>query len=215
MIIAVDGPAAAGKGTLARGLARRLGFAHLDSGSLYRAVALKMMLDGADPADAETAIRAAAELDTALLEDPGLRGGEVAVAASAVAKIPQVRTNLLGFQRKFAEDPPGGALGAVIDGRDIGTVVCPDAAVKIFVTASDEERARRRSLELHGDDGPAHRNAVLEDLRRRDHHDRTRAVAPLKRAHDAHLLDTTNLDIEAALDRALKIIEDAGIEFRP
>ena len=205
MIVAVDGPVAAGKGTLARRLAAAFGFAYLDSGSLYRAVALRVLRVGGDPADGRQALAAAA-LTAADLVDPELRAERVGSAASVVAAHPEVRRALLSYQRDFARQPPGGAKGAVLDGRDIGTVVCPDAAVKLFVTASPEARARRRYLELKAKDATASETAVLADLKLRDARDRERALAPLKPASDAHLLDTTNLDIEAAFAAARAIV---------
>ena len=209
MIIAVDGPAAAGKGTLARGMAKSLDFAHLDSGALYRAVAYAMLRDGADPSDREAAVAASRHLNIDLIDAPEIRGEGIGKLASAIAKIPDLRANLLDFQRNFARHPPGGVAGAVIDGRDIGTVVCPDADVKFFVTASDEARARRRVLELEGRGAPADLETVRADLARRDAQDRNRTAAPLKPAPDAHLLETTELDIEAALARALEIVAQA------
>lgn len=209
MIIAVDGPAAAGKGTLAKGLAKSLNFAHLDSGTLYRAVAFAMLKDRADPSDRESAIAASRDLDVGLIDLPEIRGEDVGKLASSIAKIPELRANLLDFQRNFAHRPPGGAAGAVIDGRDIGTVVCPEAEVKFFVTASDEARARRRALELEGRGSSYDLETVRADLAERDAQDRNRTAAPLKPAPDAHLLDTTELDIEAALARALEIVAQA------
>lgn len=209
MIIAVDGPAAAGKGTLAKGLARALNFAHLDSGVLYRAVAYAMLRNRADPADREAAVAASREVDVALIDAPEIRGEGVGQLASAIAKIPELRANLLDFQRNFAQNPPDGAAGAVIDGRDIGTVVCPAADIKFFVTASDEARARRRALELEARGAPRDLETVRADLAARDAQDRNRATAPLQPAPDAHLLDTTELDIEAALARALGIVAQA------
>lgn len=194
--VAIDGPAAAGKGTIARAVARELGFAHLDTGALYRAVALKS-LDGEDPA------QAAQDLDPASLADPRLRGAEVAREASRVAAIPEVRAALLQFQKDFARREGG----AVLDGRDIGTVICPQAAVKIFVTASPAVRAARRTAELAGRGEPADPAAILADIERRDARDRARTVAPLVPAPDAHLLDTTDLDIDAAFRAAVDIVE--------
>lgn len=206
MIVAIDGPTAAGKGTLARLLARDLGFAYLDTGSLYRAVGLALLRAGRAPDDEVAALDAARGLDAELLGDPGLRDEATGNAASRVAAMPAVRAALLDYQREFARRPPGGAPGAVLDGRDIGTVVCPDATVKLFVTASPEVRARRRHLELaaRGEDVPFAQ--VLADLNERDRRDQARAAAPLRPAPDAHLLDTTDLAIDAALDRAKAII---------
>ncbi|MDR4307242.1 (d)CMP kinase [Chelatococcus sambhunathii] len=203
MIVAIDGPAASGKGTLARRLAAHYGLPHLDSGLLYRAVAHHVAARGGDLHDPEAATQAARALDAATLGDPALRGRHAGEGASIVSAHPGVRAALLDFQRSFAATPPG----AVIDGRDIGTVICPDAEVKIFVTASAEERARRRASELAGRGEPVDQAAILEDIRRRDERDTTRAVAPLKAADDAVTLDTTNLDAEAAFRAALAIVE--------
>ena len=210
MIIAVDGPSAAGKGTLARALAGRLGFAHLDSGLIYRAVAAKVEVAEADPGFAEAALRAAEALSAADLERPGLRGERIGHLASKVAVIPEVRAALLAFQRGFAAHPPGGAEGAVLDGRDIGTVVCPDADLKLFVTASTEERARRRHKELRERGEESIYARVLQDLQTRDARDSERAVAPLRAAEDAIVLDTTELDSEAALAAAMDIVAAQG-----
>jgi cytidylate kinase len=206
MIIAVDGPAAAGKGTLARALARHFDFAHLDTGMLYRAVAAKLLAEGGDPQDPGAAARVAHDLVAADLERDDLRGDAVANAASLVAAQPAVRAALLAFQRRFAEHPPGGKTGAVLDGRDIGTVVCPDAAVKFFVTASLEARARRRHKELieRGEESIYAR--VLADMQARDDRDSGRSTAPLAAAADALRIDTSELDAEAVLKAALAAI---------
>lgn len=206
MIIAVDGPVAAGKGTLARRLAAEFGFAYLDSGSLYRAVAARVLRAGGDPADSAQAAAAAVALTPGDLVATDLRAEKVGNAASVVAAHPDVRRALLDYQREFADHPPGGAKGAVLDGRDIGSVVCPDAPVKLFVTASPAARARRRYLELQAADPAVGEAAVMADLQARDARDSARAVAPLKPAPDAHLLDTTNLDIEAAFAAARAIV---------
>ncbi|MCW5751961.1 MAG: (d)CMP kinase [Alphaproteobacteria bacterium] len=206
MIVAIDGPTAAGKGTLARLLARDLGFAYLDTGSLYRAVGLALLRAGQSPDDEAAAVAAARGLGSELLADPGLRDEATGNAASRVAAMPAVRAALLDFQRDFARRPPGGARGAVLDGRDIGTVVCPDATVKLFVTAAPEVRARRRHLELAGRGEDVPFAQVLADLNERDRRDQARAAAPLRPAPDAHLLDTTDLAIDAALARAKAII---------
>lgn len=206
MIIAVDGPVAAGKGTLARRLAAKFDFAYLDTGSLYRAVGLAVLRDGGDPADEAAALAAVERLRPEDLDDPALRDEATGQAASVVAAMQPVRAALLHYQRDFAARPPGGRGGAVLDGRDIGTVVCPDAAVKLFVTATPEVRARRRFEELRGRGEETTFDAVLEDLRARDARDAERATAPLKPATDAHLLDTTNLDIEAAFVAACAIV---------
>jgi cytidylate kinase len=202
MIVAIDGPAASGKGTLAKAVASRWGLAHLDSGLLYRAVA-KSLIDHGVSLEAETeAAAAAAMLDLARLDASTLRGPAMGEAASRVAAYPSVRLALIDLQRSFARQPGG----AVIDGRDIGTVICPDAEVKLFVTASPEERARRRWRELVLGGAPLDYDAVLADIRRRDERDSTRPVSPLRQAPDATLLDTTHLDAEAALAAALAII---------
>lgn len=203
MIVAIDGPVAAGKGTLARRVAEHFGFAHLDTGMLYRAVGKRLLDAGHAPDDRAAAERAARSIAPDELGDPGLRAEAVGEAASVVAAMTEVRAALLGYQRRFAEHPPGGAAGAVIDGRDIGTVVCPDADIKIFVWASVETRARRRYLELQARGVDIAESQVLADLKRRDRRDSARSAAPLQRAQDAYLLDTTNLDIEAAF-RAVK-----------
>jgi cytidylate kinase len=208
-VIAIDGPAASGKGTIARRLGAALGFAHLDTGRLYRAVGLSVLRRGEDPADPAAAERAVQALDLSLLEDPALKSDETGAAASKVAAIPAVREALLSFQRGFAANPPGGR-GAVIDGRDIGTVICPEATVKLFVTATTEIRARRRFAELQAQGSPRTEEAVLADIRARDARDMGRTVAPLRQAPDAHLLDTSHLDIEAAVARALEIVR-AGL----
>lgn len=215
MIIAIDGPVAAGKGTLARALAARYGFAYLDTGALYRAVGAKVLRAGADPADAAQAEAAARHLDAADLAAKDLRSEAVGLAASKVAAIPAVRAALLDYQRRFAAQPPDGRAGAVLDGRDIGTVVCPEAAVKLFVTASDAVRARRRTDELLARGEAADYAKVLEDLKKRDEQDRLRAAAPLKPAADAHLLDTSELSIEAAVTAAASIIEKAKAASPP
>jgi cytidylate kinase len=202
MIIAIDGPAASGKGTLAMRIAVHFGLAHLDTGLLYRAVARDVRRSGGALEDEGAAIRAAQELDSATLDDPALRGVGAGEAASIVARIPDVRAALLEFQRAFARKPPG----AVLDGRDIGTVVCPDADIKIFVTATPEVRARRRHLERLGRGESVTSEGVLADIRRRDERDAGRQAAPMRPAADAVLLDTSNLDIEAAFDTAVSVI---------
>jgi cytidylate kinase len=208
-VIAIDGPAASGKGTLARRIAQTLGFAHLDTGSLYRVVGLGALRRNEDPSDPDVALHAVQSLDLSLLEDPALRSDETGAAASKVAVIQAVRDALLDFQRNFAAHPPGGQ-GAVLDGRDIGTVICPDATVKLFVTATPEIRARRRYAELHAQGSPRTEEAVLADIRARDARDTGRAVAPLRQADDAYLLDTSHLDIETAVARALEVVR-AGL----
>lgn len=193
-IVAVDGPAASGKTTLAQRLAAELGLEFLDTGLLYRAVARRLQQQGRSFEDASAAARAAATLTAADLGSPALRDEGISQGASRVAAIPAVRAALLAFQRHFGAD----GRGAVLAGRDIGTVVRPDATCKIFVTASLEERARRRSRELRAKGVPSIYERVLEDLRERDARDRSRAVAPLLPADDALLIDTTDKDIDAA-----------------
>lgn len=205
MIIAIDGPAASGKGTLAKRVAAHYGLRHLDTGALYRAVARDTLAQGADLKDASAAAMAASRLDATTLGDPALRTAGLGEAASVVARHPDVRAVLLEYQRDFARVEPG----AVIDGRDIGTVICPDADVKLFVTATPEERAHRRFLELKEGDAGIEEGAVLADIRGRDDRDRTRSIAPLRQAEDAALLDTTNLAIDAAFRAAIDLIEAA------
>jgi cytidylate kinase len=207
MIIAIDGPAASGKGTLARRIARHFGFAHLDTGRLYRATALHALMSGGDPADPAVAESAAKAVRAEDLADPRLREEPIAGAASVVAAIPAVRRALLAFQRDFARKPPGGAAGAVLDGRDIGTVICPDAEAKLFVTAAIETRAARRVKELRDEGKPAIYGAVLQDMKDRDARDSQRRAAPLTPADDALVLDTTALDADAAFAAALDFIE--------
>lgn len=197
--IAIDGPAAAGKGTISKAVAAHFGFAHLDTGLLYRAVGAKVLL-GMEPEEA------AQRLEVADLEADGLRSPEVAQAASRVAVIPGVRAALLDFQRAFARR----AGGAVLDGRDIGTVICPDAETKLFVTASAEVRARRRHAELAETGSATSYDQVLADVRERDARDQTRAEAPLKPAPDAIVIDTSDLGIDAAVKSAIKAIEAAA-----
>jgi CMP/dCMP kinase len=205
MIIAIDGPAASGKGTLGKRVAAYYGLAHLDTGKLYRAVARDTLAKGGDPRDARAALAAARALDPATLTDVGLYDGNIGEAASLVAAHPEVREVLLAYQRSFA----GRKGGAVLDGRDIGTVICPDADVKLFVIAAPEERARRRYLELKQIGSPITEAEVLADIRRRDERDQNRAAAPLRMAEDAVLLDTTNLDIDAAFKAAIELIDAA------
>lgn len=207
MIIALDGPAASGKGTLAKRLAQHFGYAHLDTGKLYRAVGLAVLQSGGDPENAAAAESAANALVPSDLDNPALSGDDAAGAASKVAAIPAVRAALLAFQRRFAESPPDGAPGAVIDGRDIGTVVCPDAPAKLFVTADVEIRAERRHKELLGRGETSIYARVLQDLTERDERDSNRAVSPLQTASDAVVLDTSAMDPDAAFAAALAHVE--------
>jgi cytidylate kinase len=206
IIIAIDGPAASGKGTLARRIAQHFGFVHLDTGKLYRATAFGVLEAGADPADPEAAENAARNLDFSRLVDPRLAREDVARASSVVAAIPAVRAALLEAQRNFAHHPPASAKGAVLDGRDIGTVVCPDATMKLFITASAESRALRRAKELRQDDAAAIYEAVLQDMRERDARDSERQAAPLSVAPDAVTIDTTRLDADQVFERASDLI---------
>ena len=205
-VVAIDGPAASGKGTLARRLAERFGLAHLDTGALYRATAVLVLEEAGDPADPATAEAAARRIEPLLLSDPRLRGDAVAEAASVVAAIPEVRRTLLAWQSDFARHPPAPARGAVLDGRDIGTVVCPAADVKLFVTATTEARALRRVKELRERGAEAIYENVLQDLKTRDARDSERRAAPLAVAPDAELIDTTTLDADAVFERAVRLI---------
>jgi len=206
MLIAIDGPAAAGKGTLARRLADHFGLALLDTGLLYRAVGMNVVRAGCDADDAALAAEAARSLTPEDLDAGDLRGDAAADAASRVSAVPDVRAALLNFQRAFAANPPGGAKGAVLDGRDIGTVVCPEAESKLFVTASAEVRAERRFLELRERGLDAIHGRVLADMKERDARDSERAVSPLVPAKDAFLLDTSDLDADQVFAAALDFI---------
>lgn len=205
MIIAVDGPSASGKGTIAKRIAEHYGFHYLDTGLLYRAVARDVLAQGADLSDETAAVNAARALDAESLSDPSLRNRSMGEAASRVAALPQVRAALLEFQREFARHLPG----VVMDGRDIGTVICPDADVKLYVTATAEERARRRYLELRKRGESVTQDGIYSDILKRDRRDEGRSSAPLRKADDAYLLDTTNLDIEAAFNAAVELINAA------
>jgi cytidylate kinase len=199
MIIAVDGPAAAGKGTIARALAKHYGYHFLDTGSLYRMVGLQALRNGGEPITAQAALAAAQSLNPQKFSDSELRSEQVGSAASIVAAIPEVRAALLELQRAFARKEPG----AVLDGRDIGTVVCPEADVKLFITASPEVRARRRQQEL----GSTDYESILADIRARDDRDSKRSTAPLVAAKDAVVLDTSEMDIVAAVAAAIRAVE--------
>lgn len=212
MIIAVDGPAASGKGTLTKRLAEHFDFAHLDTGLLYRAVGLRVVSDGGDPADEGSAQAAAETLDPAELNDPALRGEEAAAAASKVAAHPSVRGALVSFQREFAANPPGGKSGAVIDGRDIGTVICPDAPIKFFLTASPEVRAERRVKELRDRGLEAIYARILRDIQDRDARDASRAVAPLVPARDALVIETSAMDADTVFATALDYITSQNFD---
>lgn len=212
-VIAIDGPAAAGKGTLARRLAGHLAYAYLDTGALYRAVAARLIASGADPtpsaAEAEARRLTAADLDR-----DDLRGDDVANLASTVAAMAEVRSALLAFQQDFAARPPGGRSGAVLDGRDIATVVCPQAQLKLFVTASLEVRAERRLKELRARGVNAIHSRVLREMQERDARDSERSIAPLVPARDAIVIDTSTLDADDAFAAALKIVEARKPEAR-
>ena len=203
MIIAIDGPAASGKGTLGKRLAAHYGLRHLDTGLIYRAVAKALIDSGRRPDDVGAATAAAKALDPSHFDEAALKTHSIGEAASVVSAVPQVRAALFAFQRDFAARPPG----AVLDGRDIGTVICPDADVKIYVTASPEVRARRRTAEYRAQGRHIDEAAVLADIRSRGQRDQNRAIAPLKQAPDAHLLDTTHLDIDAVIRAAIDIVE--------
>jgi CMP/dCMP kinase len=208
-VVAIDGPAASGKGTLARRLAERFGLAHLDTGRLYRAAALIVLEAGGDPADPDAAAAAVRRVDAAVLADPRLAEERVAAAASVVAAIPAVRAALLAMQRAFAAHPPAPARGAVLDGRDIATAVCPDAAVKLYLTAAPEVRAERRLKELRARGATAIYGDVLQDMKERDARDSRRRTAPLAAAPEAIIIDTTGLDAERLFERASDIIARA------
>ena len=205
LVIAIDGPAASGKGTLARRLAEFFNLPHLDTGLLYRATACALLDEGLPLDDEEAATAAARGLSLTDFDDARLRSREMGEAASVVAALPQVRTELVDLQRRFAAREEG----AVLDGRDIGTVICPGARVKIFVTATPETRAQRRALELARRGEEVDYPTILADVKRRDERDSARAVAPLKPAADAVTLDTSDLDIEAAFRAAVAIVEEA------
>ena len=212
IVIAIDGPAAAGKGTIALRLAHELGLAKLDTGLLYRGVGFGVVSGGGDPENAADALNVAKNLDPAMLDNPKLRSDEAAQAASKVAVIPEARAQLLDIQRQFAKNPPllaDGATssGAILDGRDIGTTVCPDATAKLFVTASVEVRARRRYKELLERGHEAIYARVLEDMMERDARDQGRDASPLASADDALVLDTSEMNVDEAYAKALEFIK--------
>jgi cytidylate kinase len=211
-IIAIDGTSASGKGTLAKKLAAHFDFAYLDTGLLYRAVGLAVLRAGGDPVDAQAAEAAAKNLNFNNFSDPALRDDVAAVAASKVGAVPAVRQALVQFQRDFIAHPPDGKKGAVLDGRDIGTVIAPEAPVKIFITAELETRAMRRFKELEARNEPAIYKAVLDDMRQRDERDRSRATAPTVPAADATILDTTHMTANDVFQEALKIAENKLIK---
>ena len=218
IVIAVDGTAASGKGTLAKRLAAHFGFAHLDSGALYRLTALAVLEAKGDPQNEADAVRGAQTMDLSRAGDPAIRTDIVGKAASHVAAIPAVRAALLDFQRNFLSQPPGGSPGAVMDGRDIGTVICPGAIAKLYVDARPEIRARRRWSELKGMNIGRAEQDVLQELNARDAADKSRAVAPLKQAPDADLLDTSDLGIDAAFAAALALVSpkvEGALKDRP
>jgi len=204
MIIAIDGPAASGKGTLGKHIAAHYGLAHLDTGKLYRAVARDTLARGASPSDAAAALCAAQQLDPKTLDDPTLIDGRLGEAASIVASQPEVRKALLDYQRAFARREPG----AVLDGRDIGTVVCPEAKAKLFITATPEIRARRRHEELIGRGADSIYARVLEDMMERDQRDASRKVAPSRPAPDALVLDTSTLGANEVFEKALAFVKE-------
>ena len=201
MIITVDGPAAAGKGTIARALAQHFSYHFLDTGTLYRRVGLALLETSDDPRNVKAAVAVAQNLNSHPYSDLDLRTEAVGAAASIVAVIPEVRTALLAYQRSFADQLPG----AVLDGRDIGTVVCPNANVKLFITASQEVRARRRFAELQGYGADVTFETVLADIKQRDERDKTRAAAPLVPAEDAITIDTSKMTVEAAIAAAINV----------
>lgn len=210
MIIAIDGPAASGKGTLGKRLAAHYGLRHLDTGLLYRAVAQAVLDGGHSLDDVARAVAAAQTLDLTQFDEAALKSHAAGEAASVVSAIPEVRAALLRLQQDFATALPG----AVLDGRDIGTIICPFADAKIFVTASPEVRAKRRAIEMSRLGQIASEAAILADIQRRDERDSKRAIAPLRPAADAHILDTSNLDIDAVLRHAIAIVDKARIGAR-
>lgn len=213
MIIALDGPAASGKGTLARKLAEHFNLALLDTGALYRAVGLNVLKADGDPENEADALIAVGKLATTDLNDPALRGESTGAAASKVAAMPAVRQSLVDYQRHFAHTPPAGKDGTILDGRDIGTVICPDTPYKIFITADVKTRAKRRFLEECGEGSSSQEYAnILKELKARDERDTNRAASPLKPHENAYLLDTTNSDIETVFEAAATYITDVSGE---
>ena len=207
IVIAVDGTAASGKGTLAKRLARHFNFAHMDSGALYRLTALAVLEQHGEPANEADAIKGASTIDLSRAGDPKIRSDVIGKASSQVAAIPAVRRALFAFQKSFLEQPPGQSSGAVMDGRDIGTVIAPDATAKLFIDAKPEVRAHRRRLELKSLGIERLEADLLAEIMARDQADRSRAVSPLKLAPDASLLDTSTLGIDAAFAAALALVE--------
>jgi len=205
--IAIDGPAAAGKGTLARALAQHFNFAHLDTGMLYRQVAYLVLQAGGKPDNEADSLQAVQKLHPFTIDEKNLRTGKIAAAAAKVAAQPHVRAKMLDLQRHFAAHPPNAKAGAVLEGRDIGTIICPDAPIKLFVTAQVEIRAHRRWLELKQADPSLQEAQVLAALQARDEKDFNRPIAPLKQAQDALLLDTSNLAIKHVFEAALTLIK--------
>lgn len=213
MVVALDGPAASGKGTLARRIADHFNLALLDTGALYRAVGWKVLQSGGDPDNENDALKAVQKLSDIDLSNPDLKTESIGAAASKVASKPSVRRSLVDFQRNFAHNPPADKNGTILDGRDIGTVICPEAKFKIFVTADIETRAKRRFLEEFGSEGsPENYQNILNDLMARDERDMNRTTSPLKQAANAHLIDTTEKDIEAVFDAAVAYVSSKQLE---
>jgi cytidylate kinase len=218
IIIAVDGTAASGKGTLAKKLAAHFGFAHLDSGALYRLTALAVLQANGDPKSEADALRGAQSIDLTMAGDPAIRTDKIGQAASHVAAIPAVRQALFDFQRGFLDRPPGGSPGAVMDGRDIGTVIAPEATAKLYIDARPELRAHRRWLELKGMGIERDEAGLLAELNARDAADKSRPISPLKQPPDADLLDTSDLGIDAAFAAALALVSpkiERALKDRP